>query len=90
MREPATRSRGDKPAPAGIIRADTAYSLRAFGRATGLKEHGLRQLRALGLAMPLIGRERWILGADFLDLVRRLQDRGGRQSDCRSEKGEGE
>jgi hypothetical protein len=73
-----------EPAP-GTIRGDVAYSLRAFGRATGLREHGLRQLRAAGLPMILLGRERWILGSDFLALVRRLRDRNGRQSDIQSE-----
>ena len=77
------------PAP-GIIRGstDTAYSLRALGRLTGLGEHGLRQLRALGLPMTPIGRERWILGEDFVALVRQLRDRGGRQSDNDSDSGE--
>jgi hypothetical protein len=32
--------------------------------------------------MPYVGRERWVLGQDFLDLVKRLRDRGGRASDC--------
>jgi len=78
------------PAP-GIIRGstDTAYSLRALGRLTGLGEHGLRQLRALGLPMTAVGRERWILGEDFVSLVKRLRDRGGRQSDNCSDNGEG-
>jgi hypothetical protein len=76
-----------EPAP-GIIRADAAYSLRAFGRATGLREHGLRQLRALGLPMPQVGRERWVLGGDFLALLAGLRDRNGRQSDIQSEGGQ--
>jgi hypothetical protein len=79
---------GRRPVAPGIVRNDTAYSLRAFGRLTGLREHGLRQLRALGLPMIQVGRERWVLGADFLALLGRLRDRGGRQSVCGSETGE--
>jgi hypothetical protein len=73
--------------PPGIVcgASDTAYSLRALGRITGLKEHGLRQLRAAGLRMTQVGREPWILGEDFISLVRRLRDRNGRQTDSQSE-----
>lgn len=77
----------DKPAPSGVIRgaSDTAYSLRALGRESGMKEHGLRQLRALGLPMTQLGRERWVLGEDFVNLIRSLRDQNGRQSDSQSE-----
>ena len=74
-----------RPAAApGIVQGptDTAYSLRALARVTGLGEHGLRQLRALGLPMPYVGRERWVLGSDFVELVKRLRDRPRRGSDC--------
>jgi hypothetical protein len=76
---------------AGIIRGstDTAYSLRALSRLTGLQEHGLRQLRLLGLPMTQVGRERWVLGEDFIALVRKLRDRGGRQSVCPEDRGAG-
>ena len=68
-----------RPPAVGIVRGatDTAYSLQALSRMTGLQEHGLRQLRALGLPMTTIGRERWILGEDFVRLVRRLRDKSG-------------
>lgn len=86
-KNPETRAR--RPVPPGIVRVDTAYSLRALARMTGLGEHGLRQLRALGLPMTTVGRERWVLGSDFLALVRRLRDKGGRASDTTTENGEG-
>lgn len=72
---------------AGIIQGstDVAYSLRALSRLTGLQEHGLRQLRLAGLPMTTIGRERWVLGEDFIALVRRLRDRGGACSVCPAE-----
>lgn len=76
------------PAP-GVIRTDAAYSLRALARLTGLKEHGLRQLRLLGLPVAQVGRERWVLGEDFVALVRRLRDRGNRASDWQTDRGEG-
>ncbi len=71
--------------PTGVIRRGVAYSLRRFSRVTGYREHGLRQLRSLGLRMPYVGRERWILGDDFLDLLKHLEDRGGRNSDTSTE-----
>jgi hypothetical protein len=85
---PATSRRA--PAP-GIVRgsSDTAYSLRALSRVTGLAEHGLRQLRALGLPMTYVGRERWVLGSDFIALVKRLRDKGGRASNTTNDDGEG-
>ena len=85
MKRPATNSPRRRPSPRGIVRGDVVYSLRAFSRVTGLREHGLRQLRALGLPMVQVGRERWILGADFLALVRRLRDKRGQPSDCQTD-----
>ena len=77
--------------PPGIVcgASDTAYSLRALGRLTGLKEHGLRQLRALGLRMTQVGRERWVLGEDFVNLIRTLRDRNGRQTEKTTDDKEG-
>lgn len=87
MKRPATSPVPDRSLAVGVIRGatDTAYSLQALGRETGLKEHGLRQLRALGLPMPLLGRQRWVLGEDFVDLIRRLRDQGGRRSDSQTD-----
>jgi hypothetical protein len=87
VKRPATSSAPARESAAGIIRGatDTAYSLQALGRETGLREHGLRQLRALGLPMPLLGRQRWILGEDFVALIRRLRDQNGRQSDSETD-----
>ena len=77
-----------RPAP-GVVRGDTAYSLRALGRLTGLKEHGLRQLRAAGLPLTTLGREKWVLGEDFLGLIRKLRDRSERaRSDSQTDGGE--
>ncbi len=70
-------ARDPRPPAAGIVRNDAAYSLRALSRETGLREHGLRQLRAAGLPMVTLGRERWVLGSDFIELLRRLRDANG-------------
>jgi hypothetical protein len=35
--------------------------------------------------MTTVGRERWILGADYLDLLRRLRDRAERRTDSQTD-----
>ena len=80
----------DHPAPGIVCGAtDTAYSLKALGRITGLREHGQRQLRALGLRMTLVGRERWVLGEDFIGLIRKLREQADRKTDKQNEGREG-
>jgi len=57
------------PTGPGVIRADECYSLAEFQLRTKLGRHALRSLRRAGLAVRTIGGRRFILGADFLQIV---------------------
>ena len=59
----------------GEIAADRVYTLKAFCRRLGWKEHAVRQARVAGLRMICWGREKLILGSDFLVFVQGLADR---------------
>jgi hypothetical protein len=59
----------------GEIVGDRVYTLRAFCRRLGWREHALRQARAAGLRLVVFGREKLVLGSDFLAFVQGLADR---------------
>jgi len=71
--EPAKPRQKRTAAAFGCIRADEAYTRAEFGRRTGLGRHAVRALKKNGLPVASIAGREFILGADFLALVARMQ-----------------
>ena len=53
------------------VQSDHAYSLEEFRRRTGLGRNGLRAAKRNGLAVRRCGRNRYVLGSDWHDFLRR-------------------
>jgi hypothetical protein len=51
------------------IVADAAYPIELFGRATGLGNWALRQARRTGLRIRVVGRRRYVIGADWIEFL---------------------
>ncbi len=50
----------------GVIRADEAYTLEEFKRRVGKKDAGLRSARRAGLRVFQEGKQRYVLGRDWI------------------------
>lgn len=61
-----SRNREPEPDRTGEIRADAAYTLDAFTRATGLRRHAMRAARRAGLRVRYVQKRGFVLGRDFL------------------------
>jgi hypothetical protein len=56
--------------PPGEIRGDSVYTLSEFKQRTGLKDWGLRSAKRDGLPLMKCGRNKYIIGADWLEFLR--------------------
>src|SRR5689334_23059542 len=64
-----TESRQRAP---GVIEPGSLYTLSEFSARTGLGEWALRQARRKGLRMVRVGSAKFILGADFVAYINRV------------------
>jgi hypothetical protein len=53
----------------GEIEASTAYPLETFIRKTGLGRKAIARLRRDGMPVRVAGRQRFIIGADFIEAL---------------------
>jgi hypothetical protein len=60
-----------RPHTPGVIRADEAYTTREFCRRAGLGDYAFREARAAGLKVTEFGKKRYVLGADWLEFLKR-------------------
>lgn len=53
-----------------VVRADEAYPLETFCKATGMGRAAVREARAAGLRVYRFGLRSWVLGDDWLNFLR--------------------
>ena len=70
-------ARDPAPPAAGIVRTTRPIACAALSRETGTARTRLAAVARAGLPMVTLGRERWVLGSDFIELLRRLRDANG-------------
>jgi hypothetical protein len=57
------------PSSVGVIRADEAYTLEEFKRRVGKKDAAFRSSRRAGLRVLQEGKQRYVLGRDWIDYL---------------------
>jgi hypothetical protein len=63
----------------GVIRADEAYTVAEFKLRTRLGDYAYRELRLAGFPVVRIGRKFFVLGADWIEWLKRKKE--GRSDD---------
>lgn len=58
-----------------VIRADEAYGIGTFRKITGMGDAALRAARKAGLPVRKVGTRSYIVGADWLDYLKRQPSR---------------
>jgi hypothetical protein len=58
-----------KAQPTLPIRIDEVYTLKEFQQRTGLKRNGMRTARRRGLPVRQCGRNRYVVGAEWVEFL---------------------